>query len=107
MDLRLPHQRTLHAEDELLHWENLDEFAARCHAEYRHERKKMELFHGFDYDDPVKRDKTSLDIFWLKDNSLEDAANLPAPDVIAAEIVDDLQAALDEFALIAEDMRKN
>jgi type I restriction enzyme M protein len=37
---------------------------------------------------------------------MEDAANLPAPDVIAAEIVEDLQAALDEFTLIAEDLRK-
>jgi type I restriction enzyme M protein len=54
----------------------------------------------------VKRDKASLDIFWLKDDSLEDAANLPAPDIIAAEIVEDLQAALDEFALIAGDLRK-
>jgi hypothetical protein len=52
-------------------------------------------------------DTGSLDIFWLKDDSLEDAANLPAPDVIAAEIVEDLQAALDEFALIAEDLRKS
>jgi type I restriction enzyme M protein len=41
-----------------------------------------------------------------RDESLEDAANLPAPDVIAAEIVEDLQAALDEFALIASDLRR-
>lgn len=53
-----------------------------------------------------KRDKASLDVFWLGDESLEDAANLPAPDVIAAEIVKDLQAALDEFALIASDLRR-
>ena len=46
----------------------------------------------------------SLDIFWLKDESLEDSANLPDPDVIAVEIVEDLQAALDEFALIAGDL---
>ena len=59
----------------------------------------------FTYDELVKRDKASLDIFWLKDDSLEDAANLPAPDVIAAEIMEDLQAALDEFALIAADLR--
>jgi hypothetical protein len=43
-------------------------------------------------DDLIKRDKASLDIFWLKDDSLEDAANLPARDVIAAEIVEDLPA---------------
>jgi type I restriction enzyme M protein len=48
----------------------------------------------------------SLDIFWLKDESLEDSANLPAPDVIAAEIAEDLQAALDQFTQIAVDLRK-
>jgi type I restriction enzyme M protein len=86
--------------------ENLDNFVACYHAENRHKRKETERFHAFEYDELVKRDKASLDIFWLKDDSLEDAANLPAPDVIAAEIVEDLQAALDEFALIAEDLRK-
>jgi len=87
--------------------ENLDDFVACYHAENRHKRKETDRFHAFDYDDLVKRDKASLDIFWLKDDSLEDAANLPAPDVIAAEIVEDLQAALDEVALIAEDLRRS
>src|SRR5437879_753610 len=41
--------------------------------------------------------------FWLKDESLEDGANLPDPDVIAQEIVEDLQAALAQFAEIASD----
>ena len=50
------------------------------------------------------RDKTSLDFFWLKDESLEDSANLPAPDIIADEIVDDLEAVLEQFAEIAEDL---
>jgi len=86
--------------------ENLDDFVACYRAENRHKRKETERFHAFGYDDLVKRDKATLDIFWLKDDSLEDAANLPSPDVIAAEIVEDLQAALDEFALIAEDLRK-
>ena len=53
----------------------------------------------------MKRDKASLDIFWLRDESLEDSDNLPPPDVIAAEIVEDLQAALDQFAQIAADLR--
>jgi hypothetical protein len=43
---------------------------------------------------------------WLKDESLEDSANLPAPDVIAAEIVEDLEAALSQFAAIAQDWKK-
>jgi type I restriction enzyme M protein len=50
---------------------------------------------------PRTRDKASLDIFWLRDESLEDTDNLPVPEVIAAEIVEDLQAALDEFSAIA------
>jgi hypothetical protein len=49
-----------------------------------------------------RRDKADLDAFWLKDESLEDAANLPPPEVIAREIVEDLQAALEQFAAIAE-----
>ncbi len=46
----------------------------------------------------------NLDIFWLKDESLEDSANLPDPGVIAAEIVEDLEAALQQFAAIATDL---
>ena len=45
-------------------------------------------------------------IFWLKDESLEDSANLPDPDVIAAEIVEDLEAALSQFATIAADLKR-
>jgi type I restriction enzyme M protein len=72
----------------------------------RHERKQSERFKGFTYEELSKRDKLNLDIFWLKDESLEDSANLPHPDVIAAEIVEDLQAALSEFAEIANDLKK-
>jgi type I restriction enzyme M protein len=49
----------------------------------------------------MARDKASLDIFWLRDESLEDTDNLPAPHVIAADIVEDLEAALAQFAEIA------
>jgi len=45
-----------------------------------------------------------LDIFWLKDQSLEDSANLPNPDLIAAEIAEDLEAALDQFSQFAADL---
>jgi len=58
----------------------------------------------FDYDELVARDKASLDIFWLKDESPEDSENLPAPGVIAAEIVEDLESALEQMRLIAEDI---
>jgi type I restriction enzyme M protein len=45
----------------------------------------------------IARDRASLDIFWLRDESLADSANLPDPDVIVAEIIDELRAALEEF----------
>ena len=70
----------------------------------RFERKESERFKCFSYDDLSKRDKVNLDIFWLKDESLEDSANLPAPDIIAAEIMEDLQAALEQFSEIAADL---
>ncbi|HEV2462246.1 MAG TPA: class I SAM-dependent DNA methyltransferase [Acidobacteriaceae bacterium] len=87
--------------------ENLDDFVTCYNPANRHKRKETGRFHVFSYDELVKRDKASLDIFWLKDESLEDAANLPEPGIIAAEIVEDLQAALDEFALIAGDLQKS
>jgi type I restriction enzyme M protein len=72
----------------------------------RHERKESERFKSFTYEELIKRDKLNLDIFWLKDESLEDSANLPAPDIIAAEIVEDLEAALQQFAAISNDLKK-
>ncbi len=49
----------------------------------------------------MKRDKPSLDSFWIKDKSLTDTDALPAPEIIAAEIADDLEAALEQFSKIA------
>jgi type I restriction enzyme M protein len=72
----------------------------------RFERKESDRFKSFTYEDLIKRDKINLDIFWLKDEALEDSANLPAPEIIAAEIVEDLQAALAQFAEIANDLKK-
>ena len=62
---------------------------------------------AYTYDERVARDKTSLDIFWLKDDSLADSDNLPALGVIAQEIVEDLQAALEQFRLIAGDLAES
>ena len=63
----------------------------------REERAESERWHAFTYDDLIARDKTNLDITWLRDESLEDFDHLPAPEVIAREIVEDLTAALAEF----------
>jgi type I restriction enzyme M protein len=59
---------------------------------------------SYDYDELIARDKASLDIFWLKDESLEASDNLPDPDVIAQEIVEDLEAALEQFREIVSDL---
>ena len=91
--------------------EDLDEFVKCYNPVNRHERKatwsdkKPEgRWRVYNYDDLIARDKASLDIFWLKDESLSDSDNLPAPDVIAQEIVDDLETALEQFRLIAADL---
>jgi hypothetical protein len=58
------------------------------------------IWREHDYEEPVNRDKASLDIFWLRDESLSDSDILPAPEMIAAEIVEDLKAALEQFRAI-------
>jgi len=68
------------------------------------QRRESERCKPFAYDELLKRDKVNLDLFWLKDEALEDSANLPAPPVIAREIVDDLEAALAQFATISDDL---
>jgi type I restriction enzyme M protein len=83
---------------------DLDGFVASYRPENRHEREESDRMQVFDYKDLLKRDKLSLDIFWLRDESLEDGDNLSPPGVIAAEIVEDLQAALDQFSLVAADL---
>src|SRR5207247_6655000 len=85
---------------------DLDDFVNYYNTRNRHERMESERFKSFTYEELIKRDKVNLDIFWLKDDSLEDSANLPDPDIIAAEIVEDLQAALAQFAEIAADLKK-
>jgi len=69
-------------------------------------RKETERFKRFAYKDLIARDKLNLDIFWLKDDSLTDAENLPAPEVLAAEIVETLEAALEEFRAVALELNK-
>jgi len=81
---------------------DLDEFVECYQPSNRGRREESERFRRFAYDELVARDKASLDIFWLRDDSLEDTDNLPSPGVIAAEIVEDLEAALAEFSELAE-----
>ncbi|MDX1699565.1 MAG: class I SAM-dependent DNA methyltransferase [Melioribacteraceae bacterium] len=56
----------------------------------------------YSYEDILKRDKTSLDIFWLRDKSLTDLDNLPEPEILAQEIIDNLESGLNSFREIVE-----
>ncbi len=86
--------------------EHLDDFVACYHVENPHQRQESERFHAFSYEELLKRDKLSLDLFWLRDESLEGTDRLPPPAEIAASIVEDLQNALEQFMAIAEDLRR-
>lgn len=79
--------------------DDFDDFV-RCYKE----RKETDRFRRFTYDELAARDKLNLDIFWLKDDSLEDIDSLPAPDVLAAEIVENLEAALEQFRSVAQEL---
>lgn len=83
---------------------HLDDFVACYHPGHRHQRQESERFHAFSYEELLKRDKLSLDLFWLRDESLEGTDKLPPPAEIAASIVEDLQNALEQFMAIAEDL---
>jgi type I restriction enzyme M protein len=91
---------------------DLDDFVACYKADARHKRKATwsesdpsGRWRAYDYAELTQRDKCSLDVFWLKDESLEASENLPDPDVIATEIVEDLRAALEQFEAVEADLR--
>ena len=75
---------------------DLEDFVTCYHSDNRHERKETDRFKSFSFADLVKRDKINLEIFWLKDDSLEDSANLRDPGAIA----------LDQFSQIAAALKK-
>ncbi|MDX9799209.1 MAG: class I SAM-dependent DNA methyltransferase [Bacteroidales bacterium] len=89
-----------------LRYEDLGDFIKCYNPENRHERTETERFKAFTYKDIMKRDKTNLDIFWLKDSSLGDSENLPDPKFLALEIAEDLESALDEFKRIYEELEE-
>ncbi|MDD5267392.1 MAG: class I SAM-dependent DNA methyltransferase [Methylococcales bacterium] len=92
-----------------LRFDDLQDFIACYNPENRHERVETwneqtnpeGRWRKFSYEQITARDKTSLDIFWLKDKSLADLDNLPEPDDLAAEIIDNVEAGLACFREIA------
>ncbi len=88
-----------------LRYVHLEDFVRAYNPKNRHERTESERFKPFSYKELLQREKVSLDLIWLRDELLEDSASLPPPDVLAQEIAEDLEAALAEFAQIAESLR--
>ena len=83
---------------------HLDDFVSCYRADDRAQREESKRFRRFTYEELTQRDKANLDIFWLRDESLEDSENLPPPDQIAEEIMEDLRAALEQLEEIAADL---
>lgn len=96
-----------------LRFEDLQDFITCYNPQKRHARKETwseatpeGRWRKYSYKDLIARDKTSLDVFWLKDKSLTDLDNLPEPDVLAAEIIDNLEAGLNSFREILGALEK-
>jgi len=92
---------------------DLDEFVKCFNPDDRHSRTATwsdenpeGRWRPFTYEEIADRDKASLDIFWLRDESLEDSANLPEPHVLAEEIADDLRASLEQIEDILADLQE-
>lgn len=86
------------------------EFIDCFKSDARSQRKELEAisrWKAFNYDELIARDKAKLDIFWLKDESLEDTENLSAPEILAQEIVEQLQVALNEFRTVEDILAVN
>ena len=90
---------------------DLDEFVACYNPANRHDRQPtwseenpQGRWRAYSYEELAARDKANLDIFWLRDESIEDSANLPDPDTLAREIMDELEAALEQFKGLVEEL---
>lgn len=89
-----------------LKFDDLREFITCYNPENRHERIASERFKFYSYEDLMARDKASLDIFWLKDDSLDNLDDLPPPDVLQQEIIEHLEAALASFRDVAVGLQR-
>ena len=90
-----------------LGYNDLQDFIGCYHPDNRYHRQEKERFRAFTYSELMQRDKVSLDIFWLRDESLEDSENLPSPNILAREIAENLESALEQFSSIHEDLEVN
>lgn len=86
---------------------DLQDFITVYNPDNREDRVETERFRAFSYEELIEREHVNLDIFWVKDGSLEDAADLPTPDVLVAEITENLEAALAQFQDIQSELDNN
>lgn len=89
-----------------LKYEHLEDFIKSYNPKNRFKRTETEQFKKFTYDEIISRDKTNLDIFWLKDESLGDLDNLSNPDVLALEIIENVEAGLANFREIINGLER-
>jgi len=89
-----------------MEFEDLQDFIKCYHPENRHLREETERFRKLTYNEIISRDKTSLDIFWLKDKSLTDLDNLPDPDVLVEDIIENLESSLESLREISNNLSK-
>jgi type I restriction enzyme M protein len=98
-----------------LRYENLAPFVESYNPQNRHKRKPdwdaeknpEGRWRKYTYEELTARDKTSLDIFWLKDKSLTDLDNLPEPDQLAEEIIENLEAGLQSFRAVLKSLNES
>ena len=86
---------------------DLQNFITVYKPDNRDERTETEQFRAFSYEELIEREHVNLDIFWLKEDSVEDAADLPTPDVLVAEITENLESALAQFQNIQAELEGN
>ena len=93
---------------------DLQDFIRCYNSTNRHDRKETRSeenpdgrWRKFSYEEIIARDKTNLDIFWIKDTSLADLDNLPDPDILASEIIENIEAGLESFKEILETINGN
>ena len=97
-----------------MRYEDLLDFVKCYNPRNRHQRKATwdetdapdGRWRSYSYEELTARDKTSLDIFWLKDKSLTDLDNLPEPDDLAEEIIENLEAGLNSFREVLAGLRQ-
>lgn len=101
-DLRTNKHFTLKAQP--MRRADLQDFVEAYRPEDRAGRVESERFRKYSVEELLARDKVNLDVFWLNDDSLEEGSDLPAPGLLAADIVENLEAALAEFREVADEL---